>query len=196
MTKTDQVKKKKMNPILFTLFAIIMPLIFVIVIVSVIMGLAGFNVIDWAKEKGSDIPIVSNILPAGEELDTQKEIERLTSILHDRDAEIEQFNTQIEDLETNLAELEREKMIQEQSTVQQDDLEVTAEDADPADQIKQVAKTYEEMKSKNAAAILELMNRDEAISILEEIPNDVRGEILQNMDVEIAADITRLLMEE
>lgn len=196
MTKTDQVKKKKMNPILFTLFAIIMPLIIVIVIVSVILGVAGFNVIDWAKEKGSDIPVVSNFLTTEEELDTQKEIERLTSILHERDVEIEQFNTQIEDLETNLAESEREKMIQEQSAVQQDDVEVTAEDADSADQIKQVAKTYEEMKSKNAAAILELMNRDEAISILEEIPNDVRGEILQNMDVEIAADITRLLMEE
>ncbi|MBN6204956.1 hypothetical protein JYK21_00710 [Ralstonia pickettii] len=196
MAKTEQNEKRKMNPVLWILFAIIIPLIIVIVIISIILGIAGFNVIDWAKEKGNEIPVVSNFISSDEELDKAQEIERMTTALKSRDDEIEQLNIQISDLEANIADLEQEILRQEQIIDSSEEVSAEQEPTEPSDRIKQIAKTYQEMKSAKAAEILELMEQDEVIIILQEIPNDVRGEILQAMDAESAAAITRLLMNE
>lgn len=196
MAKIEQEEKKKMNPILWTLFAIIIPLIIVIVIISIILGIAGFNVIDWAKEKGSEIPVISNFVSTDEERDASQELERMTTALNSRDEEIEQLNVQISDLEANVTDLEQEILRKEQIIDSSDTVNAEKEPAETDDRIKEVAKTYEEMKSANAAAILELMEQDEVITILQEMPNDVRGNILQAMDAEKAAKITKLLMNE
>ena len=67
MAKENQTNKKKTNPVLWVLFAIIIPLIIVIILIGVVLGVAGFNVIDWAKEKGSDIPVVSSFVSTEED---------------------------------------------------------------------------------------------------------------------------------
>ncbi len=198
MAKMEQKEKKKMNPLLWTLFAIIIPLIIVIVIISIILGIAGFNIIDWTKEKGSEIPIVSHFISTEEERDAAQEIERITTALKNRDEEIEQLNLQIDDLEANITDLEQEILRKEQIIDSSEQVNAVQEATEPEsdDRMKQIAKTYQEMKSAKAAAILELMEQDEVIIILQELPNDVRGNILQAMDAEFAAAITKLLMNE
>lgn len=49
-------KEKKMNPVLWSLFAIIIPLFVLLAIVFVILSVSGVNMTDWAKEKGNQVP--------------------------------------------------------------------------------------------------------------------------------------------
>src|SRR5690625_197105 len=191
MNESVQKDKKKINPILWILFAIIIPLIIVVVIIGIILGVAGFNVIDWAKEQGSEIPIVSNFIMTEEESDTAIQIERMTETLNSRDKEIEQLNVEISNLEVHIADLEEEISEQEQIIEQAEETEMNPELNIENESIKEVAKTYEAMKSSNAAAILELMEEAEVIRILQEVSNDVQGDILEVMDSEMAASLTQ-----
>lgn len=191
MAKTD---KKKMNPILWILFAIIIPLIFAFIITAVILNIAGFSVMDWAREQGSELPVISNFIPSEEDKSAQDQVENMNEILNDKDEEILALNNQIDDLEFNITELEDEILRLEQA---QESMEA-AEEAEPSesttDSLSDIAKSYEDMKSRNAAEILQLMDRNEALLILQEISNDVRGEILESMDPETAAELTASLM--
>jgi flagellar motility protein MotE (MotC chaperone) len=196
MSESVQNDKKKINPILWILFAVIIPLIIVIVIIGIILGVAGFNVIDWAKEQGSEIPIVSNFITSEEETETEMLVERMTETLSGKDEEIDQLNVEISNLETHVADLENEIEEQQQMMEQTEETDADPELMSENDSLVEVAKTYEEMDSGNAATILELMEEDEVILILRELASDVRGEILEVMDSELAANLTQRLMNE
>lgn len=199
MTKLAQEEKKKTNPFLWILFAIVIPFVIIIVIISIILGIAGFNVIDWAKEKGSEIPVISSFVPSEEEASAVQQLERMTETLSNRDEEIEQLKVEIANIEAHAAELEQEVLQKDQVIESQEELASNAafvDEEDSTSSITEIAKTYEEMKPKNAAAILELMDEAEVLAILQEMPNDVRGSILQAMEVEFAANMTELLINE
>ena len=197
MAKENQTSKKKMNPVLWFLFAIIIPLIIVIVIVWVVLGVAGFSVFDWAEE--NDIPVISSFVSSEEDTNTEREAERLTSLLTSKDEEIEQLNLEVNNLQTNITELEQELLKLENAS---DSAEVAEADAalseenPSSDSVKQVVTSFEEMDSENAAAIIGHMEQTEALVILQAISNDIRGEILQEMEPEVAAEFTALLMGE
>lgn len=63
------------------------------------------------------------------------------------------------------------------------------------DEVQEYAKAYSEMKPKQAAGIMEKMTDDLelAAKILEAMSADARGDILGNMDPDIAARITKIM---
>lgn len=193
----NQNEKKKINPILWFLFAIVIPLIIVLVIVAVILNFTGFNVLEWSKEKGSEIPVVSNFIPDEEELTLEMEIENLKEELELKNDELEQMETQIEDLEMEILQLEQEIDSQEEIIAQYESEEVEKEESIESGNkaIKDLATTFSEMKPARAADILSEMNEREIVLILNDLPNDVRGEILQAMETELAAKIASQLLE-
>jgi len=197
MAKENQtIKKKKMNPVLWILFAIIIPLIIVIVIICVVLGLAGFSVFDWAEE--NDIPVISSLVSSEEDTNTEQEEERMTSLLTSKDEEIEQLNLEINDLQTNLTELEQELLKSENVSEPAEEADAALSEDNPSsdDSVKQIVTSFEEMDSESAAAIIGHMDQEEALVILQAISNDIRGEILQEMEPELAAEFTALLMGE
>lgn len=196
MADTKQTEKKKMNPILWFLFAIVIPVSIVLVIIFVILSLAGFNVLDWTREKGSELPVVSNFVSSPEEVAIEEEISRLEEELEMKDEEIEQLEFTIDELEGEIVHLEQEISSQEEIIANFEAEETDEEDGEETDNdsLSEMAKTFEEMKAKGAAQILENMTEEEVVIIMRELPNDVRGAILEAMDAEIAASIAAQLM--
>lgn len=196
MADTKQTEKKKMNPILWFLFAIVIPVSIVLVIIFVILSLAGFNVLDWTREKGSELPVVSNFVSSPEEVAIEEEISRLEEELEMKDEEIEQLEFTIDELEGEIVHLEQEISSQEEIIANFEAEETDEEDGEETDNdsLSEMAKTFEEMKAKGAAQILENMTEEEVVIIMRELPNDVRGDILEAMDAEIAASIAAQLM--
>jgi flagellar motility protein MotE (MotC chaperone) len=198
MASKEQQGKKKINPVLWFLFAIIIPLIIVLVILAVIMSLAGVNVMDWTKEKASSIPVVSNLVSSPEETDMLQETEQLQAELQARNETIDELEVYAADLEATIAELEQELSRQEEITQRYESGEEPVGEAEedvPDESLRSMALTFEEMRPANAAQILGNMEETEIIQILQELPNDARGSILQEMDPELAGNLSAQLME-
>ncbi|WP_156289065.1 MotE family protein [Oceanobacillus salinisoli] len=195
MAEKKKNENKKMNPFLWFLFAVVIPVIIVITLVIIILNIAGIDVINWAKEKGDNIPVVSNLVTTEEEAEIKSRENHFEQTIEDKDEEIEQLNQNISDLEMVISDLEQEMVRLERAQSEQDALEEANIEGQMNEAVKTVAKSYEEMDRVQAAVILENMeDRTSIVTILKEVPNDIRGEILQEMDPEIAADITQRLM--
>jgi len=190
-------EKKKMNPILWFLFAIVIPVIIVLTLAVIIMGVAGFNVIDWAKEKGNAIPVISDWVTTEEEKTVQENDERVQAIIKEKDEEITMLNENISDLEATINQLEQEilKLEENESTSETVTATENLEENQEDESVKMVTKSYEEMDSEQAALILESLDTDTALTIIRELSNEVRGGILEAMEPESAAQMTQLLLE-
>ncbi|WP_337020410.1 MotE family protein [Oceanobacillus massiliensis] len=194
MVENTNNQKKKMNPFLWFLFAIVIPVIILIALAVIVLGVAGFNVIDWAKEKGNDIPVVSEMVTTDEESSVEQEEQQVQAAMDDKNQEIEVLNQTIRDLEANVDQLEQEnvKLENKQETTTEE-----AAEEDTAEQgIEIVVGPYEEMKSDRAAQIIQNLDSDMAVRILKEISTEARGEILEAMEPESAAEFTQLLISD
>ena len=189
-------EKKKMNPVLWLLFAVIIPLLIVIVIIVVILNFAGFSVMDWTKEKGSELPVISNFITSPEEDALEEEISRLTEELETQTNELEQMETYIADLETTIDQMEQEAEQEELGSPPDEPAEQEEESvAGETDKsLRDMAKTFEKMKAAGAAAILAKMDEEQIVLILNELPSDARGDILQAMEAELAAKLAAKML--
>ena len=192
MTSKKQTEKKKMNPILWFLFAIVIPLIIVLIIIAVILSFSGFNIVDWVKKTGSNTPVISHLVTSQEEDQLAEELERLNQELQSRNEELDQLNTLNTNLEATIEELETELTKQEATISRyesENHVDSDSEEIESEVSLKNLAKTFEEMKPVRAADILSNMTQEEVILILKELSDDVRGGILEAMDAELAANI-------
>ncbi|AXI09085.1 hypothetical protein CUC15_09180 [Oceanobacillus zhaokaii] len=188
---SNQVKDKR-NPIIGFLFAIIIPIIIAAILIIVILEIAGVDVMDWTKEK-------VGIISVTETDSTEKEgktADNIQSAIEEKDTEIEILNQDIRILEATIDELEQEIVKFENN---QEGVSSTASEGDTVqqtdDSIAVVANAYKEMDGEQSAAILESLDRETAVNILLAVSNKVRGSILQEMDTQIAAELTQLLLE-
>ncbi|QGS68651.1 hypothetical protein CV093_09650 [Oceanobacillus sp. 143] len=147
---------------------------------------------DWTKEK-------VGIISVTETDSTEKEgktADNIQSAIEEKDTEIEILNQDIRILEATIDELEQEIVKFENN---QEGVSSTASEGDTVqqtdDSIAVVANAYKEMDGEQSAAILESLDRETAVNILLAVSNKVRGSILQEMDTQIAAELTQLLLE-
>src|SRR5690625_3371792 len=101
-------QQKKMHPILWFLFAIIIPVLIAISLTIVVLSAAGFNVVGWMKETGSNIPILSSVIKKDEEIKHEQIEKKLQDTITSQSEEIEQLTQHIENLEANIDQLEKE----------------------------------------------------------------------------------------
>lgn len=198
MAKKEKDKNRKINPFLWFLFAVVIPVSVVISIVLVILNIAGFNTFDWLKEKGNNVPIVSNMISKDDEEPQQSTEMHLQKVIEEKDKKIEDLNQSMDDQEAQIQELEREITRLEKNDSDTKNLQETKEleEEDSNKKVKTVAKSYEKMAPEKAAQILENMSdRSSVVLILNAMSNDSRGEILQEMDPKKAAEVTKNLME-
>lgn len=85
MAKKEKDKNRKINPFLWFLFAVVIPVAVVISIVLVILNIAGFNTFDWLKEKGNNVPIVSNMISKDDEEPQQSTEMHLQKVIEEKD---------------------------------------------------------------------------------------------------------------
>src|SRR5699024_11702267 len=64
---SDVCSSDLMNPFLWFLIAIIIPILFALILAYIIFSMAGVNVSSWVKDKASTIPVVSSMIITDEE---------------------------------------------------------------------------------------------------------------------------------
>lgn len=200
MTK-NKANKKKMNPILWIIFAIIIPLMITTVIAIVVLSFAGIDVIDWAKKKGSTVPVVSSFIKTDEEKDLNLKLERSEEKIEKQQEEIEELKLEIESL--NSLREQQEQQILKLENKAKSEQELSQSDGtqpdgtqQPSNNLKQTAASFRKMNGQKAADIIQNLNRDDAIEILQQLSNDVRGKILEEMEPKVAAELTGRLMNQ
>lgn len=195
----DNMEKKsvsKSNPILWFIFVVVIPTIVATTLAIVILGVAGINVVEWAKEKASTVPVVSTWIEKQEEKEQklEEEYEKAKTTIKKQEEEIIRLQQEISDLESTINKLNQDILKLEH---QQDQRELKEEaDQEVVDTVKQMSASFKEMKSKQAALIMEDLDEHIAIQILNELSHDARGSILEAMDPNKAARLTQLFINQ
>ncbi|WP_167751290.1 MotE family protein [Lentibacillus salicampi] len=186
-------KKKKMNPILWFLFTIVVPFIAVMILALIILTVTGVDVAGWAKRTGSSIPVVSDVISADKEEGEQQKKATLQETIADKDSEINQLNQQVSSLESTIDEMEQEILKLEQNETTGDEMssEHEGKETSQTDSIKTMASSFSDMDNEKAAQIFQSMEEDLVIAILEHLPDDARGEIFEAMEPDAAAEYTQ-----
>jgi flagellar protein FlbB len=175
------------------LFVVLIPLLFAITVALVILTISGVNVFDITKKYGQHIPFVEKFTNGTDavvnieeklrvdlnnlEAKNKEQITAMTKLekeLDQRQLEIDGMKLQIERLTEELDQKEQEQQNKQKS-------------------IKEVAKIYESMSTKNAAAILTELDDDAALTILFALNNNIISSILEKMEPADAARYTELL---
>ncbi|TRM12402.1 hypothetical protein FH966_12260 [Lentibacillus cibarius] len=184
-------QKKKSNPLLWFLFAIVLPFITVAIIAVIAFTIAGVDVAGWAKQTGSNIPGVSKMIDMDQEQREQHGNEELQEEVANKEDEVKALNRQIADLKSTIDEMEQkmEKLKNKNKTLSEKEKSPSR-----TDYIQAISSSFTDMDNERAAQILQNMEQPLAITILENLSSDVRGEILEAMAPDTAADITQQFM--
>jgi flagellar protein FlbB len=191
--KKEIEKKQKSNIGKKILFAIVLPLIFICMIMIIIFSFLGKNIF----EEASNIPIIGSIFATDASVvtteDLQKQINQLKAALSDEQAKVSDLEFQLEQKEQELETLKQENI--ESDLVNQEVNSENLEEQSITDEWATIAKTYENMKPKNAAAILVSMDEPTALNILRSMREKNVAAILEKMPAENAAKFTVKLVE-
>lgn len=193
--KKEKNNKKKSNPIVWFLFAVIIPLVVIIGLIVVILSFTNFSTMDWVKEKGKDIPVISSFIPSEEEKNDKQAMERAEETIAKQKDEITDLHEQITNLESIIDELEQDIIKLENKYESEDSLLEEGTEVEERDTIKTMSASFRKMKSKQAALIFQDLEVDIALEILEQLPNDTRGGILEAMEPKKAAQLTEMFIK-
>ncbi|MFD1336112.1 MotE family protein [Oceanobacillus iheyensis] len=187
-------EKKKINPFILVFFAGVIPLFVVAILAVFILEMAGVEVVDWAKEKTSNVPIVGEMIKEDQPVtQSSPELETAQAKLQEKQDEVIELENSIGDLESTIKQLEDEILRLEH---RDDSTNNTEEDQNPEEEVaNEMIQSFTEMKGKQAAQILESIEDDQlVVRILEGMEPADRGEILQRMTKDEAARYTELVM--
>ncbi|MBM0065155.1 MotE family protein [Alkalicoccobacillus gibsonii] len=193
MTKED----KRSSGLKTMLLAVVLPLIVVCLLVLFFVApLFGFDVLGSSKQWAQDVPVLSSLVSEEEVPSTetpndlraensslQVELEQTKSQLEEATQRLEDTQEQLDQAQANAAEAE------ESTTIETTDMTV-------AERNKQLAKTYEQMSAKAAAAILNELTVDEILTQLKDVKTETRSAILAKMEAPLAADVVRAWSDE
>jgi len=193
MAKENLENKEKRNPILFFLFAVVIPLLIVSVIAVVILSLVGVDVSGWAKEKGSNIPVVSSFVESEEEEQLQAQLDRANETIELQVDEIDELNKEIDSLEAIREDLQLEITRLENRNQSEEGLLEESDETEVVDEMKQAASSFRKMDPENAAQIVQNLDQATAVAILTNLSGDVRGAILAEMEPNQAAELVEAL---
>lgn len=184
---------KKRNPIVWFLFAIVIPVMVAGIIAIVVLSFAGIDVAGWVKEKGNNIPVVSNFITTKEEKTLEDELAKANETIEFQKEEIEDLNREIQSLEDIVADLELDVTRLENRSNSEDSL--SGSDATEVDEeVKKVAASFRKMDQEKAANIIQNLDQPTAVAVLANLSGEVRGGILAEMDPKKAADLTKEMM--
>lgn len=185
-------EKEKMNPFVWFLFAIVIPVIIAITLTIIVFAVVGVDVVDWAKKTGNNIPVLSSIITTDDEARELEKEKNVQERIDAKDAEIKKLSQEklnlegtIERLKQQITKLERDLNVARQSPDEQE-TEKT---------VKEISSSFTKMKNEQAALILEQLDTEAAFLILSEMSNQDRGLVMESMNPEKAANITKRFID-
>ncbi|MFC0188893.1 MotE family protein [Fictibacillus aquaticus] len=184
---------EKSGRLAWFLMVIAVPMIFAITVFAIVLSMMGVNVIDEAAKAGKNIPIFSSFFNENKEIAPSVKKgalnqEQYVKQLNEQDAYIKRLEADIRKKEDETSSLKDEVV----KLKQQND-EASAELEQKKD--GSLSELYAEMSSKQAAAVLVLLDNASAADILESLETDKQAEILSKMEPSDAAEMTSLLSQ-
>ncbi|NCU18240.1 MotE family protein [Pallidibacillus pasinlerensis] len=185
--------KKRSNIGKKILFAFVLPIVVILLVITITFSILGKNIF----QEASSIPVIGTLFSSDKSAltteDLQRQINQLKATLSDEQAKISDLELLLEQKEAEL------KALKEEKDQLENDLnnEATTDSSDETTEEEwiSVVKTYENMKPKNAAAILTSMDESTALSILSSMREKNVAAILEKMPAEDAAKFTAKLMQ-
>lgn len=207
MGKKNINNKNKRNPFSWFLIAIVIPIIVAFTITIIILIIAGVDISSWIKEK--NIPVVSSLISDSDikndeiNKDSNKKNQK-------KNEEIESLNNNIVDLEETKDELElkivklenKEKSnksanLNVADKINENSIENRNEKPEETNEsVKKMANTFRKMDAKQAALIIEDLNKDIALDVFKSLSNDARGNILEEMELKRAAEFAESFIKD
>jgi len=188
-------EEQKSGKIQWFLFAIVIPVIFSILVTIIVMTYYGVNVFEKTKEISDKIsmPVFQTDEKQKEKTTTDynQKIVDLQAEIKDKEAEIQSLESIIDSRDKNLQKIEAEK---EQLQKEINEFKQTQTTSDV--ETKEIVKTYETMSAKKAAPIITQMSDDDAIQILANLKPATLAKVLEQMDPEDAARLTKKLQSQ
>lgn len=185
-----------MNPFLWFIFAIVLPLIIASIITVIVLSFSGIDVIGWATEKGSTMPVISKYIKTDEEKDIMLKLDRAEETIEKQKEEIEDLKSEIESLEAIKDQQEQDIVKLENKTIIDESAEGSSATIEVSEQLKQTAGSFRKMDEQKAADIIQNLDKESAVDILEQLSNDVRGKIMEEMEPKNAADLTKRMLSD
>lgn len=171
-----------------------------IILLVIGLGIIGYNLVkDPALRQ--KVPILTKLLPAknqttgGTELQNlQQENDTLKKGVAQKDQELQSLQKQLADLSKQTGGSGGTGQSAQTDKSSSPQVDLASKQAAQKSTYQDIAKYFVEMKSKDAADILSRLNDEDVIGILGQMPADTAGEILQNMDHDKAATISRKML--
>lgn len=182
------------------------PIIFTVVLLSVLLTLFNVNFRNVMLDWGNKIPIVRDWIPESErkvadgnqnksneeeekkqQESTDATVKELKEQVTKQESELkaakEQATEQAEKAKVLQSELDRERATKQQAAQAEEQAEYQKE-------VKKLAQLYAQMSPRKAAAIIEKLTTDEAVQMLSQMGNESKAAILEKMNEQRAADIS------
>src|SRR5690625_390030 len=194
MAENKNVKKNRMNPLIWFLIAIVIPVVYAIFLAYIIFSMAGIDATGWVKDKVSNVPVVSSLVTTEEDKDLQKQNEKLQLTIEEKDSEVEQLTADVDNLEGVIDQLEKD-VLKLKKSADNEEVDPQDEENNEKDLLKQTSQTFKDMDPEQAAHIIKRLKEESALSVLDNLSNKVRGKILEEMDPEKAAELTQSLID-
>ena len=174
-------KEKKAGKFQWFVFLILIPVLFALVLGTVILSILGVNVADLGKNAIQDFPLAAAMF---EEEKSEESVES-TDVINEKEEEITRLQQELDTKNQEIRTLEEEL---EELHIS---MEAEREEEEPASNshLKEVAQIYENMSAGKAAAILSEMNNGDILLHMEEMSTEARASILGKMEPEKAAKI-------
>ncbi|MEK4565311.1 hypothetical protein MKX54_11605 [Alkalihalobacillus sp. FSL R5-0424] len=191
-------EEKKSNGLKTMLLAVVLPLIVVcLLVLFFIAPLIGFDVMGSSKQWAQSVPVLSSLVTEENEspsTDTPNDLKAENSSLK---VELEQTKSQLEEATQSLQATQEElDQVQTDLASQDEDASIETTDVTVEERNKELAKTYEQMSAKAAAAILNELTVDEILTQLKDVKSETKSAILAKMDTSLAADVVRAWSDE
>lgn len=188
----EQMNQEKTNKLQWFFFVIVVPVIFAITLGIIISMIFGYDLAGKAESIANKVPGISKLVSTDVEEQHQNEIRQYEEAVAQGEKKISQLEEEvsakdsaIEDLQSQIAELEADLVASEELPVEEE-----------VDRVAELATSFSSMDPEEAAPIIESMDKDLAIQVLEKLPSENRGEILAQVDPEVAADLVSTFLSE
>ncbi|MFK3938698.1 hypothetical protein ACI2JA_14460 [Alkalihalobacillus sp. NPDC078783] len=191
-------EEKKSNGLKTMLLAVVLPLIVVcLLVLFFIAPLFGFDVMGSSKQWAQSVPVLSSFVSEEDESPSTETPNDLKAENSSLQIELEQTKSQLEEATQNLQATQEElDQVQTDAALQEESGMIESTDVTVAERNKELAKNYEQMSAKAAAAILNELTVDEILTQLKDVKTETRSSILAKMEAPLAADVVRAWSDE
>ncbi|MDQ8091249.1 MULTISPECIES: MotE family protein [Bacillus amyloliquefaciens group] len=181
------------------LLFIIIPLIFLIIVASIVLWAAGVDVMKPIQETAAKTPVLKELVPETKETKSAAEKQKedrtasLEKTIKEQKSEINILNKDLDTSKSEIDNLNQKIRSLKQEAEQQQKTDETKKDASGSAGKDKMINIYKSMDSGKAASIIVKLKEKEALDILNGLSKKQLAEILTKMTPEQAAKYTEKL---